>query len=272
MTSTAGLLTTPHRAGTVEAYRQAIERVIDYMRANLVEPLDLDHLAAIAAMSKFHLVRVFDELTGTTPRHFLACLRMQRAKQLLLCPDASITDVCMAVGYSSLGTFSKTFSTLVGLSPQDFRGLPNRLKPMQFAKAIWHFLAMNHQVTGTPLEGSVEGPAKLRGFTFVGVFDRGVPQGVPSSGTVLLKPGEFRLDRPELPEFHLLAAFIPLSADLTAIATTIPVGLVASQRVSACSTGPGCKPRLILRPLRLTDPPIVLALPALPPWRGAFVD
>ena len=95
-----------HRVGTVEAYQAAIERVIRHMRENLGEALDLDHLAGIAAISKFHLVRVFDELTGTTPRHFLSCLRMQRAKELLFSSPAPITEICMQVGYSSMGSFS----------------------------------------------------------------------------------------------------------------------------------------------------------------------
>ena len=72
-----------HRSDTVEAYTASVERVIRHMMAHLDEPLDLDQLARIAAISKFHLVRVFDELTGTTPGHFLSCLRMQRAKELM---------------------------------------------------------------------------------------------------------------------------------------------------------------------------------------------
>src|SRR5580704_6577853 len=84
-----------HRADTTEAYSVAVERVIRHMKANLVEPLVLDQIAAVAAISKFHLVRVFDELTGTTPHHFLSCLRMQRAKELLLNSESPITEVCL---------------------------------------------------------------------------------------------------------------------------------------------------------------------------------
>ena len=259
-----------HRSNTVEAYTASVERVIRHMKAHLDEPLDLDQLARIAAISKFHLVRVFDELTGTTPGHFLSCLRMQRAKELMLTSDTSITAICMEVGYSSLGSFSTTFGALVGVSPQEFRTLPKRLNPLQFAQAVWHFLASAQPAAEPPLSGIVEGPAKPRGFTFVGAFTEGVPQGVPFSGTVLLKPGAFCIQRPELPEFHLLAAFIPLTAELTTIVCTLPVGLVASQRVQNTTLGEGGRPHLRLRPLRLTDPPIVLALPALPPWRGVF--
>jgi AraC-like DNA-binding protein len=136
------------RAGTAEAYAVAVERVLRHMRGNLAEPLDLDALARIAAISKFHFVRVFDQLTGTTPHHFLACLRMQRAKELLLQSERAITDICFDVGYNSLGSFSKTFSDLVGVSPQEFRRFPKRLKPMQFARAVWHFLASDQSVRG----------------------------------------------------------------------------------------------------------------------------
>jgi AraC-like DNA-binding protein len=255
-----------HRPGTVEAYRTSVERVIAHMKVHLDKALDLDQLARIAGISKFHLVRVFDELTGTTPHHFLACLRVQRAKELLLKPGASITDVCFEVGYASLGTFSKTFSTLVGVSPQDFRAMPKKLTIRQFAMAVWNYLAAEPEVSGPPLEGRIESPSGRRGFIFVGVFPRGVPQGVPLSGTVLLKPGVFRLGRPSLPEFHLLAVLIPFSVNLSAMMATLPVGLVASLRLPGNDASTS-RPRLRLRPLRLTDPPIVLALPALPPWR-----
>src|ERR1035438_3246892 len=115
------------RTGTVEANQFSVERAIRHMREHLDAPLDLEELAHIAALSKFHLVRVFDEVTGTTPHHFLSCLRVQRAKELLLNTDASITDVCLKVGYISLGTFSNTFSELVGVPPQAFRALPKRM-------------------------------------------------------------------------------------------------------------------------------------------------
>src|SRR6185369_3670497 len=131
--------------------------------SHLEEPLDLDHLARIAAISKFHLVRVFDEITGTTPHHFLACLRIQRAKELLLDGERSITDVCMEVGYSSLGSFSKTFTALVGFSPQYFQSMPKRLNAVQFAKAVFGFLASRYQAMRPQLEGIVEGPPKPAG-------------------------------------------------------------------------------------------------------------
>src|SRR5881394_974366 len=179
----AELLTT-HREDTADAYQKAVERVIRHMKQQFADPLDLDAISEIAAVSKFHFVRVFDELTGTTPHHFLACLRMQRAKELLLHSDFSITEICLEVGYNSLGSFSKTFSFLVGMSPQEFRTMPRRLDAMQFSGAVFRFLASRRKEPGPHLEGIIEGPARPKGFTFVGTFTRGVPQGVPDSGTV----------------------------------------------------------------------------------------
>lgn len=66
--------------------------------AHRADPLDLDRIAEIAAGSKFHFVRVLDQITGTTPHHFLGCLRMQRAKELLLTTESSIPDICLEVG------------------------------------------------------------------------------------------------------------------------------------------------------------------------------
>ena len=166
----------------MEAYQTSIVRAIGHMKEHLAEPLDLAQLARIAAISKFHLVRVFDETTGTTPHHFLSCLRIQRAKELLLNSGAAITDVCLQVGYNSLGTFSNTFSQLVGLSPQEFRSMPKRLTAKQFATAIWRYLASRKKISGPTIEGVVEGPRQPKGFIFVGTFTSGVPLGVPFSG------------------------------------------------------------------------------------------
>jgi AraC family transcriptional regulator len=259
-----------HRGNTLEAYRTAVERAIAYMKDHLTEPSDLDHLAGVAAVSKYHLVRVFDEMTGLSPRYFLACLRIQRAKELLLRPDASVTDVCYEVGYTSLGSFSNTFRDLVGVTPEAFRALPKRLTVKQFASAVWGYLASDRKISGAPLEGIVEKPSQSRGFIFVGTFTRGVPQGTPFSGTVMVKPGSFRIERPKLAEFYLMAVLIPFTANLSTMVATLPVGLVASLRLTNSNEAPSEKPHLRLRPLRVTDPPILLALPALPPWRGTF--
>ena len=145
--------------------------------------------------------------------------------------------------------------------------MPGRLTAKQFATIIWRYLASRKKITGPIIDGVVDGPRHTKGFIFVGTFTRGVPLGVPFSGTVMMGHGKFRIKRPAVPEFHLLAALVPLSAGLTSMMANIPISLVASLRVENGKTSAPVKPLLHLRPLRPTDPPIVLALPALPPLR-----
>ncbi len=143
-----------------------------------------------------------------------------------------------------------------------------RAYPQISPGCIWSYFAGRKKISGPVIDGVVEGPSQPKGFTFVGTFTSGVPLGVPLSGKVMIGPGKFCIERPARPEFHLLAALMPLSASLAEMAANLPISFVASLRVQNAPPGAAAKPHLHLRPLRPTDPPIVLALPALPPLRG----
>src|SRR3974390_1497156 len=84
ITGRAGPSAPARRTENAQDYQAAVQRENPYTQEHRAAPLDLEAIAQVAAVSKFHLVRVFDELTGTTPHHFLACLRMQRAKEIML--------------------------------------------------------------------------------------------------------------------------------------------------------------------------------------------
>ncbi|GAA4575542.1 hypothetical protein GCM10023193_74380 [Planotetraspora kaengkrachanensis] len=84
-------------------------------------PLDLDVLARVAGMSKFHLVRCFEAAYGETPIRYLTRRRIERAQDLLRSANLTVTEVCMMVGFASLGSFSSRFSQLVGESPTAYR-------------------------------------------------------------------------------------------------------------------------------------------------------
>ncbi|GAA4598163.1 hypothetical protein GCM10023194_74920 [Planotetraspora phitsanulokensis] len=84
-------------------------------------PLDLDELARVAGMSKFHLVRCFEAAYGETPIRYLTRRRIERAQDLLRSANLTVTEVCMMVGFASLGSFSSRFSLLVGESPTAYR-------------------------------------------------------------------------------------------------------------------------------------------------------
>ena len=94
--------------------RDAIDR--DYAR-----PLHIPTLARIAAVSEAHFIRTFRATFGETPHRYLQRRRIERAMALLRDTDASVTDICLQVGFGSLGTFSRTFQALVGQSPTAYR-------------------------------------------------------------------------------------------------------------------------------------------------------
>lgn len=85
------------------------------------EELDLAALAAAAHFSPWHFLRLFRAAYGETPHQYLTRRRIERAKELLVGTDLSVTDVCLAVGYSSLGSFSMLFRRYAGRPPQHYR-------------------------------------------------------------------------------------------------------------------------------------------------------
>src|ERR687886_731437 len=112
---------TVHRPVTTAARLDAVERVVREMRARLGSPFGLDDMAHVAHLSPYHFNRVFRSVTGVPPGRFHAAVRMDAAKRLLLTTDLRVTDVCLEVGYRSLGTFTTQFRELVGVSPRELR-------------------------------------------------------------------------------------------------------------------------------------------------------
>jgi AraC-like DNA-binding protein len=96
-------------------------RARDLMDRAYAEPLDVAALAARAHVSRAHFNRGFKEAFGETPHRYLVSRRMERAKALLRDGHLSVTDVCLAVGFTSLGTFSTQFRRYVGQSPSGYR-------------------------------------------------------------------------------------------------------------------------------------------------------
>ncbi|MDQ4070704.1 MAG: AraC family transcriptional regulator [Actinomycetota bacterium] len=98
-----------------------LRRARDFADRHYAEPLDLDGLAAAAGVSKYHFLRCFTATYGKTPALYVAERRIERAQDLLRATNLTVTEVCMLVGYSSLGSFSSRFRQLVGVSPSDYQ-------------------------------------------------------------------------------------------------------------------------------------------------------
>ncbi len=98
-----------------------LRRVRDRIDREYTLPLDVEALARGAHMSPGHLSREFRRAYGEPPYGYLMTRRIERAMALLRRGDLSVTEVCFAVGCSSLGTFSTRFSELVGMPPSTYR-------------------------------------------------------------------------------------------------------------------------------------------------------
>lgn len=98
-----------------------LRRARDHIDRNFSEPLDLAEVANVAGFSKFHFHRLFSSTYGVTPATYLTQRRIERAQDLLRATNLTVTEVCFAVGYSSLGSFSSRFSDLVGETPSQFQ-------------------------------------------------------------------------------------------------------------------------------------------------------
>src|SRR3954449_5230605 len=98
-----------------------LRRARDLIDREYARPLDVAALARAALMSNAHFSRRFKEAYGETPYSYLMTRRIERAKLLLRRGDLSVTEVCMAVGCTSLGSFSSRFTELVGESPSAYR-------------------------------------------------------------------------------------------------------------------------------------------------------
>jgi transcriptional regulator GlxA family with amidase domain len=93
----------------------------DLMDRRYADPLDLDALAARAGCSRYHFLREFTAAYGETPGRYLTCRRIERAQELLRTANLTVTEVCMLVGFASLGAFSARFREVTGESPSEYR-------------------------------------------------------------------------------------------------------------------------------------------------------
>ena len=98
-----------------------LRRVRDRIDREYAQPLNVENLARGVHMSAGHLSREFKRAYGESPYSYVMTRRIERAMDLLRRTDLSVTEVCFAVGGSSLGTFSTRFTELVGMSPSAYK-------------------------------------------------------------------------------------------------------------------------------------------------------
>ncbi len=256
-----------YRPSTLTSYTLAVERVIDVMRDRLDAPLTLDEMAEIAYLSPFHFNRTFRSITGLPPGEFLAALRLDAAKRLLLTTSLSVTDVCFDLGYASLGAFTTRFTQQVGISPTRLRQMAKALADEPLQPHIATHIDARRQ-TPTLLGGAhgvVIAPSTFKGLVFVGLFPKPIPQGRPAACATLPMPGRFQLNAAPDGTYYALAAAAPYSQDaLNYLTPNAGVLVAVSTRPIVIRGGQASESiALNLRPLAPTDPPILGIFPPL---------
>ena len=121
----------------------------DYIADNYLETFSLADAANNSFMSPFHFSRVFKEIYGETPNEFLIRLRIEKAKEMLITENYSVSEICERVGYMSLGSFSSLFLKHVGIPPTSYRRTLWRLssEPFRYPSQVipscyaYHFLS-----------------------------------------------------------------------------------------------------------------------------------
>jgi AraC family transcriptional regulator len=255
------------REDTIAAHRRAVERVITTARERLCEPISLRDMSRVAYISTFHFNRVFHQITGLPPAKFIQAMRLDEAKRLLLNTNLSITNISFEVGYNSLSTFTRRFTQRVGLGPREFRYLAERITPVSVESLCAHYADQTGRATlHASVEGFVNSPKPAGGLIFVGLFRAHIPQSRPVGGALLTSPGAFRIGPVPDGTYHLLAAGLPSLADT--LGYLLPD---SSNLLVGAGTGPAIVRQgrasgyfdISLRPMLLTDPPLLVSLPFL---------
>jgi AraC-like DNA-binding protein len=119
-----------------EDINRRLLRARDAMDRRYAEPLDVEQLARVAHMARSHFISEFRRVFAETPYRYLQRRRVERAMFLLRHTSDTATDICMAVGFTSFGTFSRTFTAIVGQPPSSYRAAPSTQRgpaPTSFA-------------------------------------------------------------------------------------------------------------------------------------------
>jgi AraC-like DNA-binding protein len=254
------------REDTLASHRRAVERVITSARERLCEPISLRDMSRVAYLSTFHFNRVFHQITGLPPAKFISAMRLDEAKRLLLNTNRSITDISFEVGYNSLSTFTRRFTQRVGLGPREFRYLAERITPTSVESLCAHYAELTQRATLHSVEGFVELPKDDERPIFVGLFRAHIPQSRPVGGALLTSPGSFCIGPVPDGIYHLLAAALPPLTDalgyLLPDSANLLVGAGNGPVIVRHGRANG-RFNISLRPMALTDPPLLVSLPFL---------
>jgi AraC-like DNA-binding protein len=232
-----------------DLHRGAVERVIAMMRQEPSRPLSLADLASVGLFSRYHFHRMFRSVTAETPARFLAALRMADARRMLLHTSFTVAQIGSSVGYSSTGTFATQFTRLVGTSPLRFRELARR----HAERSINCLLAAAAVAVTLPTPYALM-TVFLR---LVGGPTAGVRSTASRSCAMVLEPNRTGVYEARVQVVSGCAT--PTQALVDGVNWT---SLIGTTRVVVDAAGRLEHPAdVVLRPPRITDPPLLSAAP-----------
>jgi AraC-like DNA-binding protein len=233
------------------------------MWLHLDETQPLARLARVAAASPFHFSRFFRHVTGVSPTKFLCAARLSTAIRLLLTTEISVTNICLDVGYNSLGTFIRRFTELVGRSPCQLRRAAANFKSSDL-KCLSEVQGLHKPCDqmGILSANRVDVPAGFQGLIFVGLFEEPILHGHPRWCTMLRGSGALTFESVPDGVYYVLAVGMPW--------TNSDRELLINDRIIRADHGPltirdgVCRNfTLALAPPRAVKIPIVTSVPLL---------
>ncbi|HEV2639944.1 MAG TPA: helix-turn-helix transcriptional regulator [Actinocrinis sp.] len=245
--------------------QKAIERAIATMWDRYDQPLSLAEVADTAILSRFYFSRVFRTVTGTSPGRFLAAIRLQRAKNILLESTLSVTDISYRVGYNSPGTFTSRFTGSVGMSPTRYRWMshvgmtpmPEQEPPVRMTapSAAGRAFGAVHGRLDMP---QTDTPMRI----YVGAFNGPIAQGLPVSCDILESSGSFLLNAVPTGTWYIRAVAVAVR-DVDPRPWARRPLLVGAGHPVEIRAGLPVKIDITMHPTCTLDLPVLLALPEL---------
>ena len=251
------------RAQTTVRWVRSVERVLVYMRDNLENEHSSEGLAEVGALSRFHFNRVFRQVTGLPPAHYLTALRIEMAKHRLVFTNATVTDICFDVGYSSLGTFVSRFTQLVGMSPGALRRTARAMAGTNLRLLCGRDVQPPESALMPAISGQVASTGNPSDVIFVALYDSHLPHSHPAFCSALAGPGYFIFSAVPDGSYMLAAASIApivapvsfLDCGVTARGAVAPIEIVGGAPVHDIT--------LTISPQTTLFPPILAPLPAM---------
>jgi AraC-like DNA-binding protein len=237
---------------------------ITYMKMNLSADITTEELASHVGYSHFHFIRIFKEVTGIAPRHYLSALRIEAGKSHLSESTSSVLKVLLSLGFQSIGTFSSRFKQYVGQSPREFRQKMGTLQNQLIQFGTMEQTQSLETLQFQSVRCKIIPPLDFKGILFAGLFPRPIPDQRPIVGTALLHKNSSCLFS-NIPEgkYYMLIAGIPWNLNPKKYFSSDSLLRGKYEQPLEITSGTNIDITVKLREPMPYDPPILINLPLL---------